>query len=117
MKSIFLKLRCSTLNRESRESRERSRRCNPGSLSQRKPFQPSMPLSGLSRMGRLLKRQGSQKTCLNKYIGGLRENRCRHFVLNTEGLRKLGAALHVRKFVEGVFFGLPKSHLKRQVMD
>jgi hypothetical protein len=62
-------LRCFGLNRESRESRERSRRCNPVLPYWQKTFLHTPPLSGPSRMGRPQKSQGSQKTCLSRIIG------------------------------------------------
>ena len=55
------------LNRDSRENREWSRRCNPGFSLQsvKNPFSLDLPLFRLIVMGRLLKGRGSQKTCLD----------------------------------------------------
>jgi hypothetical protein len=59
------KQRCVSLNRESRENRERSRRCNPSPfrMNGRNPLS-LMPLSRDSGVGRRLTDWGSQKTCL-----------------------------------------------------
>jgi len=53
-------------------------------------------------VGRRLKGQGSQKTCLDTFHQGLRITDIDLFVTNQAGLRKLGAALHVNIVVEGV---------------
>jgi hypothetical protein len=99
--SIHVKVR--KLNRESRENREWSRRCNPGfSLNSVKTLLASIATVSIDRYGKVAKRAGEPEDLPWHIAVCLRAS---EQLTAIKGLRKLGATLQAFFGLKGFFLG------------